>query len=91
MNLLKCSKLDIKSFAIGFLLSVTIALLLASSNSDGDSGRYRCCESSGDPLAVFVVDSFTGHTWRLDRAGTIDYGMPYKRASLRTSITPKVD
>lgn len=79
MNMLKGSKVDLKSVAIGVLLCLVVTLLLAATNDNAYFQRYECCTSFGDASAVFVVDSFTGQTWRLDVDGTIDYGTPYKR------------
>lgn len=90
MIFLKRSEVDFKSVAIGVMLCITVALLLAATNNgENDLKRYRCCGASGDPQAVFVVDAYSGHTWRFDRSGTIDYGTPFERESLRTSVTPK--
>ncbi len=78
MNLLKGSKIDLNSAAIGILLCLVVTLLLAATDDYSYFQRYECCTSSGDASAVFVIDTFTGQTWRLDIDGTIDYGKPYE-------------
>jgi hypothetical protein len=80
------------SLAIGFLLAV--CLMLAAGAADGGDenvGQYQCCAAGDDNLAVFVVETSTGRTWRLSRTDSYDFGTPYSRRSLRRSITPMLD
>jgi len=81
-----------KNFIIGFLLGlcVTLAIAAASSN-EGGPGQYQCCAADGDELAVFVLDTQTGHTWRLSRADHYDFGTPQAPKSVRRSVTPLID
>ncbi len=80
------------SLVIGFLLAMCL-MLAAGAAGDGDEevGQYQCCAAGDDSLAVFVVETSTGHTWRLSRTDSYDLGTPYSRKSLRKSITPMVD
>ena len=86
------SNVGFKNLVIGFLLGlcVTLAIAAVGSNESG-TGRYQCCAAGGDELAVFVVDTETGHTWRLSRTDNYDFGTPHTRKSIRQSITPLVD
>ena len=81
-----------KNFVIGFLLGlcVMLAIAAASSNYEG-SGQYQCCAAGDDSLAVFVIDTETGQTWRLGRTDHYDLGTPHSRKSVRRSVTPFVD
>ncbi len=77
------------SMVIGFLLALCLALALGAATGDESAGPYRC--SAGNDMAVYVIDTQTGQTWRLSRGDNIDLGTPFDRKSLRTSITPMVD
>ncbi len=78
--------------AIGFLLALCLMLAIgAVDGSDDGPGQYQCCAAGDDSLAVFVVETSTGHTWRLSVANNYDLGTPYARKSLRQSIMPMVD
>ena len=79
----------LKNLVIGFLLGlcVTLAIAAASSN-EGGPGPYQCCAAGDDPVSVFVVNTQTGHTWRLSRADHYDFGTPQAPKSVRRSVTP---
>jgi hypothetical protein len=80
------------SMVIGFLLAMCLMLAAgAAGGSDDEVGQYQCCAAGDDSLAVFVVETSTGHTWRLSRTDNYDLGTPYSRSSLRKSITPMLD
>jgi len=80
------------SMVIGFLLAVCLMLAAgAADGGDDEVGQYQCCAAGDDSLAVFVVETSTGHTWRLSRTDNYDLGTPYSRSSLRKSITPMLD
>lgn len=82
-------KIDFSSMAIGFLLALCLALALGAA-SDGESdGPYRC--SAGSDMAVYVIDTQTGQTWRLSRGDNIDFGTPFDRKSVRKSVTAMVE
>jgi hypothetical protein len=63
----------------------------AAGRNDSSKGRYECCAAGNDDLAVFVIDTQTGQTWRLGRSSLIDYGTPQSPKSSRKSITPIVE
>jgi hypothetical protein len=82
-------KLNFSSVAIGFLLAMCLMLAIgASGGNDQGRGKYQCCAAGNDSLAVFVIDTQTGQTWRLSRADTYDFGTPQSRRSAQRSITP---
>lgn len=83
---------DFKNFIIGFLLGLCVTLAIAAASSiEGSTGRYQCCAAGDDSLTVFVIDTETGHTWRLSRTDNYDLGTPHTRKSVRQSVTPLVD
>ena len=83
---------NFSSLAIGLLLGLCLMLAVGAAGSSDDApGQYQCCAAGDDDLAVFVVETSTGHTWRLSRSDNYDLGTPYARKSLRRSITPMVD
>ena len=83
---------DISSLAIGFLLALCLVFAVgATGGNDSSKGRYECCTAGNDDLAVFVVDTQTGQTWRLGRGSLIDYGTQQSPRSSRKSITPIVE
>ncbi|MHC4430909.1 MAG: hypothetical protein ACYS14_02120 [Planctomycetota bacterium] len=83
---------DFNSLAIGLLLGLCLMLAIGAAAGNGDEpGQYQCCAAGDDDLAVFVVETSTGHTWRLGRSDNYDLGTPYARKSLRQSVTPMVD
>jgi len=87
----KC-KLNFSSLAIGFLLALCLTLAIGAANSyDDGPGRYQCCAAGNDDLAVFVIDTQTGQTWRLSRIDTHYFGTPQARKSIRQSIIPMVE
>jgi hypothetical protein len=81
--------LNLSSLAIGFLLALFLLLLIAATNNN--SQRYQCCSAGDDQLAVFVIDTETGHTWRISRTDMYDFGTPSEPRSIRRSIRPMVD
>ena len=84
--------ISFSSLAIGFLLALCLMLAIGAANGNGDEpGQYQCCAAGDDSLAVFVVETSTGHTWRLSRTDNYDLGTPYARKSARRSITPMLD
>ena len=42
-------------------------------------------------LAVFVIDTQTGQTWRMSRTDTYEFGTPQACKSVRRSQTPLID
>ena len=85
-------ELHISSLAIGFLLALCLVFAVgASVRNDSSKGRYECCPAGNDDLAVFVVDTQTGQTWRLGRTSLIDYGTPQSPKSYLKNITPIVE
>ena len=84
--------LNFSSLAIGFLLALCFILAIGAAKSyDDRPGRYQCCAAGDDDLAVFVIDTHTGQTWRLSRIDTHYFGTPQARKSIRRSITPMVE
>ena len=84
-------KLDISSLVIGFLLALCLMFAVGAAGGNGSSkGRYECCAAGNDDLAVFVLDTQTGQTWRLGRNSSYDFGTPQSPKSSRRSITPIV-
>jgi len=83
---------NISSFLIGFLLALCLMLILGMTDiadtQKDPVGLYQACPAG--ELSVFVIDTQTGQTWRLGRTETYDYGTPYQRKSVRTSIMPTV-
>jgi hypothetical protein len=84
--------LNLRSLAIGFSLALCLLLVIGASGSyDNSSKRYQCCAAGNEPLSVFVIDTETGHTWRLSRNDMYDFGTPSEPRSIRRSIRPMVD
>ena len=81
--------LNFGSLAIGFLLALCLILVIGAAGSN--HGRYQCCAAGDDNLAVFVIDTETGQTWRFSRTDTYNFGTPQARKSIRRSITPMVE
>jgi hypothetical protein len=84
--------LNVSSLAIGFLLALCLLLAIGAAKSyDDNSKRYQCCAAGDEQLAVFVIDTETGHTWRLSRTDIYDFGSPSEPRSIRRSTRPVVD
>lgn len=84
--------LNVSSLTIGFLLALCLLLVISAAKSyDDSSKRYQCCAAGDEQLAVFVIDTETGHTWRLSRTDMYDFGSPSEPRSIRRSIRPMVD
>ena len=87
--------LNLTSIIVGLLLGISLTLSIAATidqqDPPGGPGPYMCCAAGGDDLAVFVIDTQTGQTWRLSRTDHIDFGTPGERKSLRKSITPMLE
>ena len=83
-------RLSLSSAAIGFLLAICLMLAIGAGGNGNGPGKYQCCAAGGDSLAVFVIDTQTGQTWRLGRADTYDFGTPQSRRSAQQSVTPTV-
>ncbi len=81
--------INFTSMAIGFLLALCLALALGAATRGESAGPYRC--SAGSDMAVYVIDTQTGHTWRLSRGDNIDFGTPFDRVSRRKSVTAMVE
>jgi hypothetical protein len=83
--------LDFPSIAIGLLLAFCLILAFgAADRNDNNIGKYECCAAGTDELAVFVIDTQTGQTWRLGRSSYYDFGTPQSPKSTRQSISPIV-
>jgi hypothetical protein len=80
--------LNLSSLSIGFLLALILLMVVGANNN---SERYQCCAAGDEGLAVFVIDTESGHTWRLSRTDMYDFGTPSAPKSLRKSIRPLVD
>jgi len=84
--------LNLSSLAIGFLLALCLLLVVGAAGVNGNgSKRYQCCAAGNSDLAVFVIDTETGHTWRLSRNDMYDFGTPSEPRSIRRSIRPMID
>ena len=84
--------LNLSSLAIGFLLALCLLSVIGATKSFDDSSiRFQCCAAGNEPLSVFVIDTETGHTWRLSRTDMYDFGTPFEPKSIRRSIRPMVD
>ena len=83
--------LNFSSLFIGFLLALCLFLIIGATNNNNNSQRYQCCSAGDEQLAVFVIETETGHTWRLSRTDIYDFGTPSEPRSIRRSIRPMVD
>ena len=82
----------LKNLVIGFLLGLCVMLAVAATSSNDDRpGPYQCSAAGNDSFTVFVVNTQTGHTWRLGRNDHYDFGTPEARKSVRRSVTPLVN
>ena len=83
--------LNLNSLAIGFLLALCLILAIGATGAYHDGPeRYQCCAAGNDNLAVFVIDTETGQTWRFSRTDMYNFGTPQARKSIRQSVTPMV-
>ena len=84
--------LNLSSLVIGFLLALCLLLVVgaAEANKNG-TRRYQCSAAGNSDLAVFVIDTESGHTWRLSRTDIYDFGTPSAPRSVRRSIRPMTD
>ena len=89
-NMLSCN-LNLNSLVIGFLLALCLFLTIGAVGSSYTSPRYQCCAAGNEQLAVFVIDTETGHTWRLSRTDMYDFGTPAAPKSIRQSIKPMLN
>lgn len=72
-------QVDIKSLMFGFIGALCLILLLGQENQQGTTGRYQCCAVNSDFTAVYITDTTTGQTWRMEPDENFDYGKPYER------------
>ncbi|MBN1807053.1 MAG: hypothetical protein JW837_17525 [Sedimentisphaerales bacterium] len=82
---------NLNNLLIGFLLALCLLLTIGAMGNNYSSQRYQCCAAGNEPLAVFVIDTETGQTWRLSRTDTYDFGSPSAPKSIRQSIKPMLD
>ena len=75
--------LDWRSLVIGLLVGMVV--LIASGYESGQRsrfmGRYIPISAGNSEDAIFIVDAYTGQTWRMDESDTVDYGIPELRES----------
>lgn len=83
---LKKHNIDFKYLALGLIIGICLMMVIGAA-SDG-RGRYQSCPAGNNDLAVFVIDTQTGHAWRVGRIDTLDFGTPQQRKSERRSQTP---
>ncbi len=84
--------LNLSSMVIGFLLALCLLLAVGAADGNGNvSKRYQCSAAGSSDVAVFVIDTETGHTWRLSRNDMYDFGTPSQPRSIRRSIIPMTD
>ena len=84
--------LNLSSMVVGFLLALCLLLAVGAAGGNGDGPkRYQCSAAGNSDLAVFVIDTETGHTWRLSRNDMYDFGTPSQPRSIRRSIRPMTD
>jgi hypothetical protein len=71
--------MDWRSLVIGLLIGIVV--LMASGHETGQRflGRYVPVTAGNSADAIFVVDTYSGHIWRIDETSTIDYGTPEMR------------
>ena len=67
--------LDWRALVIGILIGMLLLLASGQESSSRYMGRYIPV-SGGNADVVFITDVYTGHTWRMDRDTTVDYGTP---------------
>jgi len=90
-NMLKWNR-NLNNLIIGFLLALFLMLVIGATKGNYNiSKRYQCCSAGDEALAVFVIDTETGHTWRLSRTDMYDFGTPSAPRSIRRSIKPTLD
>ena len=83
----QCGKIiDLRSLVIGLLLGSCL-ILVSGYSGNSANGRYQCSASAG--LWVFIIDTQTGQTWKLDDSATADFGTPQNRKSQQSYISPK--
>lgn len=79
-------ELDFYSVVVGFLLALCLLLVFGAADRDNNNRRYESCVAGTDELAVFIIDTQTGHTWRLGRGSFYDFGTPQSPKSSRKSL-----
>lgn len=85
-----CYSTSVKNLILGFLLGLCVMLVVGAASSSDGPGQYQCCAAGDDSVAVFVIDTQTGQTWRLSRTDAYDLGTPGAPKSVRHSVTPLV-
>jgi len=71
--------MDWRSMVIGLLIGMLVLMVSGYQTEPSFFGRYMPVNAGNSPDAVFVVDVYSGHTWRIDDSSTIDYGTPEMR------------
>lgn len=49
-------------------------------------GRFQCASTHYDSFGVFVLDTQTGHVWRLSDSDSYDYGFPWDRGAFKIRL-----
>ncbi len=78
--------MDWRSLVIGLLIGMVV--LMASGHQTGQRflGRYIPISAGNSADAIFIIDAYSGHTWRMDESSTIDYGTPEQRELPETDV-----
>ena len=79
---------SLKSAVTGFLAAVLLILAIGAGGNENQQGKYQCCPAGDSELAVFIINTQTGETWRLGRGDTFYFGTPQQRQSIRQSEVP---
>lgn len=74
--------LDWRSLIIGLLIAMMAMLAAGHKSGDRFVGRYQAIQAGNSEFGIFIVDPYTGQTWRMDETSTINYGTPEDREFL---------
>lgn len=70
---------DWRSLVIGLLIGMMVLLASGLKGESRFLGRYIPISAGNSESAIFIVDAYTGQTWRMDESSTISYGTPEQR------------
>jgi hypothetical protein len=71
--------LDWRSLIIGLLIAMIALLASGHKGTDRFVGRYQAISAGNSEFGIFIVDAYSGQTWRMDETSTISYGTPEQR------------
>jgi len=78
--------MDWRSLVIGLLIGMVVFMASGYEGRQRFLGRYTAFSAGNSEEAIFIVDMYSGRTWRLDANSTVDYGIPGTRELPETNL-----